>query len=184
MSVSGMWYHGNQVGVCCWMVTSLPFRVMAVSLKAVYWAKLQANSEVAQNGHCRLWTGTRQASKGMTYGVINCKIEQNVWKRFYAHRLALVFAKNWTIEDISEEGMSVSHLCHNSLCIHADHLAYGFQTVNRARSTCLRQGVCSGHGAWQKCLLHLVLREQVYMYCYTCKQITLPFVHLHLRLHL
>ena len=95
---------------------------MAASLKELYWAKLQATSEVGQNGQCRLWTGTKQASKGMHYGVINCKIEQNVWNWFYVNRLALVFAKNWTVENISEEGMNVSHPCHNSLCIHLDHL--------------------------------------------------------------
>ena len=73
-----MCHHGNQVVVYCWVVTSLPFAVMAASLKEIYWAKLQANSEVDQNGQCRLWTGTKQASKGMHYGVINCKIEQTV----------------------------------------------------------------------------------------------------------
>ena len=41
-----MWYHHSQVVVYCWMVISLPFSVMAVSLKEAYRLKLQANSEV------------------------------------------------------------------------------------------------------------------------------------------
>lgn len=159
--VNGTCYHGNQVSVQSWTMLA----VMAASLKETYGPKLEARSEVAQNGHCRLWTGTIQSGKNSTYGVLNCRVSPKTWRRFYVHRLALVFAKNLAPEDIEviagEDRMSVSHLCHNSLCINGHHLAYEPQALNRARCTCLAQGVCSGHRGWPNCMLHLNINCKV-----------------------
>ena len=138
-----MFYLGNHVVFYCWMVTSLRPEVMALFLKEVYLAKLQANSEVAQNGHCRLWTGTKQASQGAHYGVINCKIEQCFETLLCSHAQAC----SCLCQELDCTGyFRRRHECvaPNSLCIHADHLAYELQSVDRARSTCVRQGVCSG----------------------------------------
>lgn len=124
------------------------------NFKQVYSEKLTARSTLAANGICMEWTGATSRSMGGKYGVMNC-LWQGKFRRFYVHRLALIFDRGYHLEDL-EKGMDVGHLCHNSLCIHPLHLSYEPHQVNRIRSTCVRNGLCTGHfDRFPPCLLQL-----------------------------
>ena len=84
--------------------------------------------------------------------------EEEGWKTQYVHRLALLFDRGWSLLDVEEEGMDVSHLCHNTLCINAAHLSYEPHAVNMLRRSCLGAGTCLGHGhGYPLCMLPLML---------------------------
>lgn len=117
------------------------------AFKEKYQAKIHAKSAPAPNGRCQRWTGTSQAG----YGVIYCQWK-NKWKKFYVHRLSLVFNRGWTLEDVEEAGMDVSHLCHDGLCVNPEHLSYEPHQVNRIRSACVAVRVCQGHGTFPRCM--------------------------------
>lgn len=124
------------------------------NFKAKYSQKLALQSAQAPNDECVLWTGATSRSKGTEYGVIRCKWKDR-WRRYYVHRLALIFDRGYHLEDL-EKGMDVSHLCHNALCITPSHLSYEPHRVNRVRSACVTAGVCTNHfGLFPPCLLHL-----------------------------
>lgn len=111
-----------------------------------YGKKLENRSIIAQNGACRLWTGTVKKCKASNYGVLYCLVPpQNQWKQLYVHRLAYIFHHGLTLDAIRQDDMHVSHLCHNSLCIKPEHLAFEPDYVNAYRRTCVNLGHCSGH---------------------------------------
>lgn len=123
-----------------------------------YQEKLDFKQILAPNGHCRLWTGTSKMCSGTKYGVINVKVGDGRWRQLFVHRLAFQFFKGWALEDMdlgAGEGTVVSHLCHNSLCVNPDHLAWESQATNTSRNACVINRQCSQHGGQPDCLLHL-----------------------------
>lgn len=124
------------------------------AFRAKYSDKVMSNTVLAANGQCMIWTGTRKRGRGAEYGVLCCKWGGR-WRTFSVHRLSIIFSRLWHLEDISERGMDVSHLCHNSLCVNPQHLTYEPHQVNRIRSACVRAGQCTGHNQQPACLLHL-----------------------------
>ena len=121
-----------------------------------YQEKLQNKLILAQNGQCRIWTGTIRPSQD--YGVINVRLPtaKTGWKTLYVHRLAFQFSKGWTLDAMTDSEMVVSHLCHNTLCCNPAHLTWESQGVNCSRYTCVLVGECQKHGDQHPdCLLHL-----------------------------
>lgn len=115
---------------------------------------LEKRSSLSGNGACRLWKGSK-TRKG--YGQANWRSESGQRNKcpFLVHRLAYGL-KIGTME-FGGPGLCVSHLCHNKLCITADHLSLESLLVNNRRQNCVFRRICSGHGSHPKCLLDLKL---------------------------
>ena len=122
----------------------------AASFKEKYSKKLTASSCRSNiNDQCILWTGSyttnnlkRYGDYGNRYGSIFYK-RGTEWKRGYVHRLSYMFSRDWDFQQMNHGGfMHTSHLCHNSLCINADHLSYESNSVNLGRVACVSGGRC------------------------------------------
>lgn len=113
------------------------------------------NSALSTNLECRLWTKVRK-STGPGYGVTSYRSPLSGKRStLHAHRLSyMVFTGSMGIN-----GLDVSHLCHNPLCILVDHLSAEPHYVNASRIACVNRNVCMGHGAFSKCLLHLRMAD-------------------------
>ena len=96
---------------------------------------------LSANEKCQLWTGCRKG-KFSDYGVINCQFECG-YRKVTVHRLSLLL----------EPGLDASHLCHNSLCLTANHISVEPHSINNNRQYCVRQNVCFGHAPFPKCIL-------------------------------
>lgn len=119
-----------------------------VSLKE----RLLANSSIEPDTECIIWRGYSQKdgypSKGDGYGRINITRNGRSLK-FATHRVAKVHAEVLILEphfnfytpqhkEIFFElydayslcGLSIDHLCENSLCINPDHLDWVYLSVN------------------------------------------------------
>ena len=134
----------------------LPFTMEEMEdFKKKYFGKIMSKTHQASNGQCMLWTGTKK--KGTSYGVICC-FWQGKFRTFSVHRLVFVFHNGLHIDDITQSGMDVSHLCHNTLCVNPQHLSYEPHQTNTVRRACISAGTCTGHfGLHAACLLHLKL---------------------------
>lgn len=102
-----------------------------------------------RNGECLIWTGTPHTSGHGRIGVQN---NDRSWKQVGCHRIAYMFAHS-----TSKLAHDVSHLCHNKLCANADHLSHEPRGINNNRQSCVNVGLCSGHGNYANCMLHLKL---------------------------
>lgn len=104
----------------------------------------------SENGVCQLWHRT---SKG--YGRISITF-QGVTKTVYAHRLSY-FLNKGDISSLWDKSItdSCSHLCHNSLCINAEHISLEPSHINNERKCCLTSNMCMHHDGFRDCLLHL-----------------------------
>jgi len=47
--------------------------------------------------------------------------------------------------------LEVSHLCHEPLCINAEHLSLESHSCNTDRLRCVNRGLCHGHKPHQAC---------------------------------
>lgn len=102
------------------------------------------NFEV-QSG-CHLWTGGNVSTYG--YGTIRI-VFRGKRKRFFVHRL-LYFIE---VKHELCPTFHVSHLCHTKLCINFKHLSYESKAVNESRNICKKNGECTGHKGYKKCIL-------------------------------
>lgn len=68
--------------------------------------------------YCLLWTGARTNA-----GYGNVQYEGKTWK---AHRLGF----HLNNPQVSIDGLVISHICHNSLCVRASHLEAVTQSEN------------------------------------------------------
>jgi hypothetical protein len=144
-------FYGN-MGVLS--ILHLHTRTMEGAFKVKYSQKLSDRSALAPNGQCLVWRGTTRSSHGTLYGVLCCKVHDQ-WKTEYVHRLALIFHKGWTLEDVADRGLDVSHLCHNPLCVRPEHLSYEPHWVNRNRTKCVSLNICQKHADHLDCMLGL-----------------------------
>ena len=124
-----------------------------------YRVKLHNQQIMARNGQCRLWTGTTK-NCGTQYGVMSVLVAPGRWRQLYTHRLAFQFHVGWSLEEMDQgktQNMTVSHLCHNSLCQYAPHLSWESDKTNGSRGYCVHAGQCTGHGDFPDCMLNLRL---------------------------
>jgi len=130
--------------------------MMADHFEEIYAPKLASKSVLAPNGACILWTGTQKKCRAMYYGVMCCRVPPDqAWKTLYVHRMALIFDRHWSLDDIDQPGMHASHLCHNPLCVKPLHIEYEPQHVNLNRINCVNRGTCQKHGEYRDCMLLL-----------------------------
>lgn len=122
--------------------------------KTHFQAKLVEKSVIHHNGECIIWTGySRDGGRGIFYGEIKAsypEINQKL-RKIPVHRLAY-FLKH--PEHYGRVG-DCSHLCHNSLCIKAEHMSLEPHYINNNRQVCSNIKKCQGHAPYQDCLLHL-----------------------------
>lgn len=106
-------------------------------------------------GQCQLWTGPVD-KKG--YGV-HCVKFQGRFVRVQVHRLS--YYLHGTPQRLSRSH-HVSHLCHNPSCIKFSHLSYEPPKINNSRQICKKDGECTGHRGYKKCLLQMVIMWRVF----------------------
>ena len=93
-----------------------------------YSQKLNENSAPGQNGQCEIWTG-RSCTPNGEYGVLNCKFpDARGWRQIHVHRLAYMIRH----QNVNLDNFDVSHLCHNTKCINANHLFLEPQGFNNS----------------------------------------------------
>ena len=98
---------------------------------------------------CLVWCGAiDRYGYGIHYVVLDGKRVQ-----LGVHRLAFFLLD--PNRELSPR-FHVSHLCHNKLCIHKDHLSYEPPSVNNARQICTMNGECTGHRGFKRCRLDAV----------------------------
>ena len=95
---------------------------------------------------CIIWTGAKAGHSG--YGNMRNPIrivfpDQPLFVR--VHRLAYalyhdMYTHEIPLTNVLNEKLDVSHLCHNKLCIHIDHLILETHTSNMSRETCTLLG--------------------------------------------
>lgn len=95
---------------------------------------------------CHIWSGGNLSPNG--YGTIRT-VFRGKRKRFFVHRL-LYFLQ---VQHNLCPTFHVSHLCHSKLCIKYEHLSYETKNINEARNICKRNGECTGHRSYKKCIL-------------------------------
>ena len=90
---------------------------------------LSKKSVLGENKSCMLW---HQTSKN--YGRISVQLDSGLTKNVYVHRLSYFLSKS-DICGLFEKSKTheVSHLCHNTLCVNADHLSFEPSSINCER---------------------------------------------------
>ncbi len=95
---------------------------------------------------CRVWQGGLKNGK---YGVIKVKIDESE-RTITAHRVAyMIFTGNPYLDP----HLDASHLCHNSLCVNANHISLEPNPVNSSRKSCKNEGRCFHHDGYLDCHL-------------------------------
>ena len=127
----------------------LSVKVIMASIFQKCHEKLQANTILAQNNICMLWSGPQMNNK---YGAFNY-FDGVKWCRKTAHRMAYIvyIACDFLIPNI----LDCSHLCHNVLCINSDHIVLEPRYINNSRKCCVSSNICTGHGDFPNCRLDL-----------------------------
>lgn len=108
--------------------------------------------------NCILWEGARTKARlnATTYGYMRVRLPGGQRKKtMRVHVLAYLVA-HIHVRDIllrKDRGFDISHRCHRSLCLNADHLVAEDRSTNNVRKVCKRIGLCQGHGQSRDCLL-------------------------------
>ena len=94
---------------------------MDVEIQNKYREKLAKNLALAGNGECQIWCGA--IKKSGNYGVMNVNYpgHLNGMYTIVVHRVSSKVNHN-TVNLPTD--VDVSHLCHNSLCIKAEHVTF------------------------------------------------------------
>ena len=151
---------------------------MDVEIRGKYREKLAENSALAENGECRIWCGAMK--KSGNYGVMNVKLSRSSqWRCIVVHRVS--YMVNHNTVSLSTD-LDVSHLCHNSLCIKAEHLSLEPHHINNNRQYCKSKQQCLGHGVYACCRLSLALpKRYLILFCSIfCSLISCLLIHLDL----
>lgn len=85
---------------------------------------------LAQDGECWRWTGAKHFSPhgGGPYGRALVGGREG-WESWYAHRLSWVLHKGEI-----PEGLTLDHLCFNTMCVNPDHLEPVTGEINSRRA--------------------------------------------------
>lgn len=128
-----------------------PVKVRMADIFDMLSKQIAANSAAPLDTTCILWTGPLTSDK--LYGLLSYKDPKtNLWRKKHVHRVALM-VKLRRLEIPKE--LDASHLCHNRMCVNAEHLALEPHAVNNNRQHCRSLGKCFGHGTYLECMLHL-----------------------------
>ena len=109
---------------------------------------------MSTNNECVIWTAATTGEK-VKYGVVKVRFRCGNRRTVKAHRLSYMLYRRQTLMTAH---LDASQLCHNSLCVNAEHVSLEAHSVNVQRNSCKKTGKCSGHGIYPACLLHLRLR--------------------------
>ena len=112
--------------------------------------KIAANTRthVTNNPYrCVIWKG-RKNVKG--YPRLSVTIQALPSVQVYVHRF--VYMLKYTQHECIQ-GLDVSHLCHNKLCVNHHHLIIETKAENNKRKECLTLGRCNSHSNGFQCLL-------------------------------
>ena len=107
---------------------------------------------VASNA-CVQWNG---AISKNGYGFVHLNLPNKKKLHTTAHRVAFMLnQKIFEIPKKDSDGniLHVSHLCHNTTCVNAEHLSLEPQQLNQERKMCVKSGCCLGHSP--ACLLQV-----------------------------
>ena len=96
------------------------------------------------NDMCHLWAGSRSRDG---YGYLQIVL-RGKRQKLAAHRLSYFVAHGFHRLD---PRMHVSNLCHNKLCVNADHLSLEPAAINASRSRCVGRNACLGHEGYWNC---------------------------------
>ena len=113
---------------------------------------LANSSNFIVENNCLIWTGASvKKAHSLSYGVAYIKPPEGKRKKsYYVHRLALFIENNIFT---TPRHLEVSHLCHRSLCIQANHLSLEPHHVNNNRIHCKMFKYCTGHPPYRDCIL-------------------------------
>ena len=95
---------------------------------------------------CWIYNGPvkTKARNGLQYGTVTKTIrrgdEVKKFNHFYAHRAVKLYAEHQV-----SNPRSVSHLCHQTLCVNPEHLEFESTGINNNRKPCNRTGWCNQH---------------------------------------
>ncbi len=120
-----------------------------------YSEKLLEKSAPGTNGECRIWT----SNPNRRYGEIRVDFSPHPRRgtTMPVHRLAYMLRERKL--DL-EQGLDVSHLCHNTKCINAEHLSLEPHGFNNTRQSCVSYGTCFWHPApYPLCRVHLKMQD-------------------------
>ena len=95
---------------------------------------------------CVEWGGSKKGNSGYGFQVV--KWPGGEEKREAAHRLAYMIRHRIARYDMprldeNNNKLECSHLCHNTLCVNADHIVVEPHAINQERIHCKNQGHCS-----------------------------------------
>lgn len=122
-----------------------------------YLSILRDRSMPCENGECIIWQGSTLGPAHL-YGRMKIKNHEGVFKNVYIHRLSFALHNNWSLAQLfGHENPPMSHICHNSLCVNAQHISIEPMTINNARKGCKTEGLCLGHDQFPPCLIDLVI---------------------------
>lgn len=103
---------------------------------------------------CIYWLGYKQTTKrhnSVVYGYKCIKFPgENKCSKLTVHRLRYILHIG---HKPSDSMMDVSHICHCSLCVNLDHLSLEPKSVNKSRTKCVNNGICSKHAGFPDCIL-------------------------------
>ena len=95
---------------------------------------------LSENDECMLFNGGSRDKEG--YGRMRYSVPgENVERETSAHRMA----KMLELKVLDERDCDASHLCHNKLCVRADHINFEDTIINNSRKACVARGVCNRH---------------------------------------
>lgn len=118
-----------------------------------FWHKLSTDLEKKSSFHCGLhdcteWVGAREHN---LYGKKSVSWPDGTKTMERTHRLSYMLSKKLLRDQMptisaAGEQLDVSHLCHNPLCIKAEHLILEPHSVNMERMGCkIRQQCTRAH---------------------------------------
>ena len=109
-------------------------------------AKFTRKFGILEHRHgCILWGGYVD-KKG--YGVQNVRWPAEGCKKERAHRVAYMIRHKLSPNDMpkvdkNNNSIECSHLCHNKICVNAEHIILEAHSINQDRIHCRDQGHCS-----------------------------------------
>lgn len=119
-------------------------------------AKIDQNTQNAKG--CHFWNTAfavnqreRGFNRGPKYGRLKVTWPNGRKKNYLAHRFMHMLSND---KESIPEGLHVSHLCHESLCINPAHLSLEPAHINNERQICknLIPEHCQKHGMYPECI--------------------------------
>lgn len=112
----------------------------------------------AENGSCKIWTGAIQRKRNYMLGMLNVAYPNGKRTKMNVARLPKMLQLK-TID--IDRNLDASHLCHNALCVNADHIIFEPHDLNNHRKVCVASQKCTTHElhgtTYPNCMLHLKL---------------------------